>query len=89
MSGRTSQFGLMVPTSLWSAVVPTRPGWYAVVHVLDESAYPSAAVLRGGKWDCDEFSLRAFHGPHNDRLSALKWAYEHEPTLVEIELLTN
>lgn len=65
-------------------------GWYAVVHVLEDGGvYPSAALLSKSRWDCDTFTLRAFHGPHEDKLSALKWAYQHEPTSVEIELLTS
>lgn len=77
-------------SSQWCSTVPEQEGWYAVVHVIGESElYPSAARLDRRKWDCDPSSLRAYHGPFQDKLAALKWAYEHEPTLVEIECLSS
>lgn len=94
--GKISVFGkplsmkppLKPASSPWVCTIPDLSGWYAVVHVLGEGdVFPSAAFLSGGKWDCDASTLRAFHGPYDDKLAALKWAYEHEPSSVEIELL--
>lgn len=58
------------------------PGWYAVVVVYDESEglFPTSAFWTGSSWQGNQ-PVRAHHGPHADKTTALAWAREHDPEL--------
>ena len=69
-------------TFFWTGELPTGPaGWYAVVVCWDENEgmFPSSAFWDGQIWTDDSRPIAAFHGRHETKEAAEKWAYDHDP----------